>query len=205
MLLLSIAAAQGADKDRPKFAAGQVTDYPNRQTVDKVTIAARAYISDEQTKTAFGKLNPYKHGVLPVLVLIQNGTGGTLALDRMRVEYITPDRRRVEATPAGDVRYITGPDRPKMVTGPIPGGKPRLSRKKNPLDVWEIEGRAFSAKMLPPDETASGFFYFQAPSRRGATLYLTGIREAASGRELFYFEIPLDESPGPAAAAEPPK
>lgn len=157
-----------------------------------MTVAARAYTSEEQAKAAFGKLNPYRHGVLPILVIIENGSNQTLALDRMRVEYLTPERRRVEATPADEVRYIQGPERPGMVTGPIPGGRPRLSRRKNPLDAWEIEGRAFAARVLPPKQTASGFFYFQAPYRSGGTLYVTGLREAASGRELFYFEIPLE-------------
>ena len=47
--------------------------------------------------------------------------------------------------------------------------------------------------MLPPGEQANGFFYFQTSHRRGAKIYLTGIREANSGKELFYFEIPLSE------------
>ena len=41
-------------------------------------------------------------------------------------------------------------------------------------------------------QSANGFFYFQTAHRQGARLYLTGIREAATGKELFYFEIPLD-------------
>lgn len=157
-----------------------------------MTVAARVYVRDEQAKAAFGKLNPYRHGVLPVLVLIHNGTDQTLALEHMRVDYITPDRQRVEATPAADVRFLSAPDRPGMVTGPIPGGKPRISKKKNPLNTWEIEGRAFAARALPPKDTASGFFYFQVLHRSGSALYLTGIREASTGKELFYFEIPLE-------------
>jgi hypothetical protein len=46
--------------------------------------------------------------------------------------------------------------------------------------------------MLPPGQSASGFVYFQAASLQGAKLYVTGIRDAGSGQELFYFEIPLD-------------
>ena len=46
--------------------------------------------------------------------------------------------------------------------------------------------------MLPPGESANGFFYFQAIPESGATLYITGIRNAATGQELFYFELPLD-------------
>lgn len=183
-----------AAKEPPKFNPGPITDYPNRQTIEQVTIAARAYASEALAKTAFGKLNPNRHGVLPVLVLIENGAEETLVLERMRVEYIMPDRRRVEATPASEVRYLQAPDRPGMVTGPIPGGRPRLAGRKNPLDAWEIEGRAFVARALPPRQTASGFFYFHAPYRSGSMLYVTGLRRAPSGRELFYFEIPLDEA-----------
>jgi len=46
--------------------------------------------------------------------------------------------------------------------------------------------------MLPPGELASGFFYFQTPHRPGGVLYITGIREASTRRELFYFEIPFE-------------
>ena len=42
-------------------------------------------------------------------------------------------------------------------------------------------------------ETASGFFYFRTFFRGGATLLLRGMRQAATGKELFYFEIPLDK------------
>jgi hypothetical protein len=46
--------------------------------------------------------------------------------------------------------------------------------------------------MLPTSQSASGFFYFQTGLQRGATIYLNGLREAGSGKELFYFEIPLE-------------
>jgi hypothetical protein len=95
----------------------------------------------------------------------------------------------VEATPARDVRYLRGPNRPGVITGP--SGKPKILSKKNPLDAWEIEGRAFAAQTLPAGQSASGFFYFQTGLQRGATVYLSGLTEAATGKELFYFEIPL--------------
>jgi hypothetical protein len=46
--------------------------------------------------------------------------------------------------------------------------------------------------MLPAHESANGFFYFQARMLPGAHLYLTGIQQAASGKDVFYFEIPLE-------------
>ena len=60
------------------------------------------------------------------------------------------------------------------------------------LSAWEIEGRAFAPKMLPAHESANGFFYFQARMLPGAHLYLTGIQQASSGKDVFYFEIPLE-------------
>ena len=193
IVLLSIAAAQGTGKDQPKFSPGPIGNYPNRQTSDQVTVAAQPYTREAEAQAAFGKVNPYRHGVLPILVIVQNDSDQSLALDRMIVEFITPSRDRVEATPAADIRFLTGPRQPSLTPGPIPGRIPRISRNKNPLNTWEIEGRAFSARMLPPKESASGFFYFQAPYRSGSKLYLTGIRQASSGKELLYFEIVLDK------------
>ncbi|MGD0497484.1 MAG: hypothetical protein ABSC23_03505 [Bryobacteraceae bacterium] len=185
---MSIAAASAADKD--SFHAPAVAHMAHRQTNGQVTIGADPYLSGEKVKAAFDKLNPYQYDVLPVLVVIQNGAGQTLRVDNLHVEYVGPNGDRVMATPAGDVKYVHGPSRPGMITGPGAGVK--VLSKKNPLDAWEIEGRAFAAKMLPAGQTASGFFYFATGIQRGATLYLSGITEAATGKELLYFEIPLE-------------
>jgi hypothetical protein len=192
IVLLAAAAGLAADKEKPKFAPAPIESYQNRQTAEGVTVAAEAYRSDSQTTSAFGKLDPNKYGVLPVLVVIRNSSGQTLSLDRLRIEFVTSDREHIEATPAKDIRYLAGAQRPKVYTLPIPGAPPRISKKKNPLDAWEIEGHAFSARMLPANETASGFFYFRTFYHPGSTFLLSGIREAGTGKELFYFEIPLN-------------
>jgi hypothetical protein len=74
---------------------------------------------------------------------------------------------------------------------PRPLGLPPSSKIKQPLGEWEIEGRAFAAEMIPPGESASGFFYFQTGHRSGSTLFVSGLRDAASNQELIYFELPL--------------
>jgi hypothetical protein len=191
LLFASIAAVFAADKEQPAFRAPVAAAMPHRQTNEEVTVAAEPYASGDKIKAAFGKLDPYEYGILPVLVVIENSGKAAIRMDRLKVEYVGSGRERVEATPARDIRYLQGPDRPKMITGP--GGKPKILKpKKNPLDAWEIEGRAFAAKMLPPGQSASGFFYFQSTFRPGATFYLSGLTEASKGRELFYFEIPLE-------------
>ena len=41
-------------------------------------------------------------------------------------------------------------------------------------------------------ESAHGFLYFESGFQRGMRLYLTGLEEAATGKELFFVEIPLE-------------
>ncbi len=189
-LFMSIAALLAADKETALFKAPAASSLTNHQTNSQITIGADAYISGEKVKTAFGKLDPYQYGVLPVLVVIQNDSGKTIRLDQLKAVYVGPNNDRVEATPAKEVRYLEGPNRPRMIPGP--GGQVKvLKGKKNPLEAWEIEGRAMSAQMLPAGQTASGFYYFQTGLQRGATLYLSGLSEAATGKELLYFELPL--------------
>jgi len=180
---MSIAAAFAADNKT--FKAPAVADLAHKQTNEKLTIAVDPYVSGDKVKAAFGKLNPYEHGVLPVLVVIQNDTGKTIQLKNIRVEYVGPHGDRAVATPANEVKYVTPPKQPTQV-GAI------TIHSKNPLDVWEIEGRAFQALMLPVGSTASGFFYFQTGIQQGATLYLSGLTEAGTNRELVYFEVPLN-------------
>jgi hypothetical protein len=191
VLLLSIITVFGADKEK-KFEPAPVDSYANRQTVEKLTVAAEPFDTAEKARQAFGKLNPNQYGILPILVVMQNNSDQALSLETMRVEYILPSRQRIDATPARDVARAQGVKRPNIYPGPLPSPVPRSTSRKSPLSAWEIEGRAFAAKMLPPGETASGFFYFQTPHRAASVLYITGIREAASRRELFYIEIPFE-------------
>lgn len=190
-VVMSLALLSGADKKDDRFSPGPAASYSSHQTNDKVTVAAVPYDTEDLTRTAFGKTNPNQHGILPVLVVIQNDTDQALKLDSIEVEYIGPDNRRVENTPASDVAYSAeGPRRPKMGSGAptIPG----LGKHKNPLSGWEIEGRAFAPRMLPAHEAANGFFYFQTRLLPGARFYLTGIRVASTGKDIFYFEIPIE-------------
>jgi hypothetical protein len=188
--LLSIATVLAADKEKPPFKPGPASSYPAHQTIEKITIAAAPFITDEQASTAFGKVNPYTHGILPVLVVLENGTGKALSLD-LQAEYVDPDRQHLDAVPPGDVPRLQGAKKPSIPgtsRNPLPHRAP-----KSPLDIWEIPGRAFAVKMAPIGETVSGFFYFQTTHRTGSKLYLTGIKDAATGKDYFYFEIPLDK------------
>lgn len=186
-LLFGLPVLLWAVGEKDQFTPPSV-DQLEKQTISGVTIAAKAFDTEALCKPAFGKLNPNKYGVLPVWVVVKNASNKTVKLDQALFQYIDLNRRKIEATPANEVRYANSPSRPKMTPSPlpIPRGKP-----KNPLEAFEIEGRSLAAKMLPPGESAHGFVYFQTDHRGGEKLYVTGLRDAASGEELFYFEVPL--------------
>ena len=181
IVLLSITAAFAVDK-KPGFAPEPAASYPGHRTQEKITIAAKPYNTAELAGTAFGKVKPHERGILPVLVVMQNDTGKALALDLKHLEAMTPD---------DVIRFEAIQQRPgtKTATQRLPGVR---TPKKGPLNTPEIEGRAFLMKLLPPGETAKGFVYFEADEVKGAQLYLTGIKDAASNQPYFYFEIPLD-------------
>jgi len=191
MVLLSIAVAGAADKDKSRFAPAPASSFPGHQTLEKITIAAIPYVTEEQVHLAFDKPNPNKYGVLPVLVVMENGTGKALRLD-LRAQYIDVDSRHIDATPVDDVLYIGGSDRPPKMPGSNPLPFPRRA-KHGPLNTPEISGRAFAVRMLPVGESANGFFYFQTGYHPGSRLYLTGIKDAATGKDYFYFDLPLDQ------------
>ena len=187
---MSIAFA-GAPADAT-FQARPVTDYPHRQTSEKITIAVEQFVTDEQTKDAFGKTNPWRNGILPVLVVVKNDSDAALRVDRLRFVYQLPDRTKVDATPAADLKYLKGAKQPSNNPSPTVGGIKLGKNQKNPMAAWEIEGRAFSAKVIPPGQSANGFVYFQTPTTsEAASLYISGLVNASTGNELYYFEIPL--------------
>lgn len=188
LLTASITAVRGADKDKTKFDVKPAASYPHHQTSENVTIAAQPFESDEETREPFGKVNPNRYGVLPVLIVIQNDGRDAIKIDRIKFNYTMPDGNQIEATPAQDVKYLRGAKPPDALPIDI-----RIHKKpKNPLAEWEIEGRAFAAKMLPAGQSASGFVYFQVEQPSAAALVdISGLTDPVTGKELFYFEIPM--------------
>src|SRR5690349_9131305 len=103
-LFMSIAAAFAADKPEP-FRANSAASYTHHQTGDGVTIGVDPYASGEKLKAAFGKLDPNQYGILPVLVVIQNDSGKSIRLDRLKASYTAAGGNRIDATPASEVKF----------------------------------------------------------------------------------------------------
>lgn len=168
---------------------GKAADYPN-QTASQITIGAKPFASDAETEPVFGKKADFnKYGILPVLVVIENRRSKTLDLRDLEVTLVGRKGQHVDPLKPDEVAYIALPaQRPTTAKLPFPTPK-----KKNPLNVPELTGRAFVSKLVPPGDSASGFFYFEAQAEPGMKLYLNKLREQPSGEEILYFEFPITE------------
>jgi hypothetical protein len=185
---LNQSVVSGADEP---FRAGAAASYAH-QTSGPVTIGAKPYDKQELTETAFGKkLDLLKYGVLPVLVVVENKGKEAVDLQSLDVSLVASDGRHAPPVAPEDLMRLGSPGkRPGIKQTPIP-----MPKKKNPMSSPELVERAFAAKMLPPGDSASGFFYFEAKPERGDKLYVNGVREARSGKDIMYFEFPLEQQP----------
>jgi hypothetical protein len=180
-------AVSAAEKS---FQAGRATDYAHQQS-DHVTLGAKSFDTEEQTAEVFGKkADLLKYGIVPVLVVVENGGDRSVDLQDMKVSLVSSDGRHVDAMNPDDLQFQGKHKHPTV--GPMPRLPVSLPKKGNPLASPEVADRAFSAKMLPPKDSANGFFFFEARPEPGDKLYVTGIRDARSGEEIMYFEFPLD-------------
>lgn len=172
------------------FKAPAAADMAAKVSLDQVIIGVEAFDTNEKTSRAFGKVDPNKFEVLPVLVVIQNNRKSPLKVSPIEVQYIVPGLGKVEALRGDEVASAAGgPTRPNLGPKPLPIP---TRRKKNPLTAPEIEGRAWAAKMIAAGESAYGFFYFNIRHRTNAKIYLNGLVDAATSKEIFYFEIPFE-------------
>jgi hypothetical protein len=188
-IALAVAAAVvGTSAEDKPFRAGAASAYAH-QTSEQVTIGAKSYDTQELTAEAFGKKTDLlKYGVLPVLVVIENKRQKALDLRNLEVNLVAADGRHAGPVSPEDIPFL-GKRSKTPTMNPVPNPLPK---KKNPLNAPQIVERAFAAKMLPPGDSTSGFFYFEARPEAGDKLYLNGLRDTPSGKEILYFEFGLD-------------
>lgn len=172
---------------------------PAKQAQAGVTVAVKPYHTDAAMKEAFNKADPMKYGLFPVLLVITNDGDAILNLEAMQVRYITARGEGIDDIPVADVirwnpKGAQPRDRPRYIP-PVPGmNRPKV--KKGPLSKPEVENSGFEAPVLPPGESAQGFFFYNITNTEdplsNANMYISGIRNLATGQDLFYFEISLE-------------
>lgn len=176
------------------------TKLPAKQSQGEVTVAVKPYHTEERMKEAFNKADPMKYGLFPVLLVVTNGGNAILNLEQMSVRYISARGDGIDDIPAADVvrwnpKGAQPRDKPRYIPS-VPGmNRPKV--KKGPLAKPEVENSGFDAPVLAPGESAQGFFFYNVTNTEDpvskARMYISGIKNLATGQDLFYFEIDLQD------------
>ncbi|GEM_PF-3418306 len=191
MVMLAPVLLTAVASDPPRVRPREASTYESRDSHEGITVAAEAYVTDEQIKTAFGNHDPRKYGVLAVYVVFFNTSKDALKLDTLDIT-LERARMKFEQIPGGEVsRRLNGFKAPNGVKPP-----------KIKAPISPVVDQEFLLKLIPPGETAGGFLYFDrffnlsgdgpTPSERAEShLYLNRIQWAGTGRELMFFDIAL--------------
>jgi hypothetical protein len=198
-----MAAVLALRADTKPFApppAAHAKTYPAHESHDdeKVSIAIDPF--DMPDKAKIFKIHYQEKGFLPIRLIISNDSDNYLMLTDLQIQYITVKRDKIEPATTDDiyrrvVRLKRNPSSPR-VPMPIP-----LPRDKSPVTkdgkeaVDELDQAQFVPNPVDPHSIRSGFLFFDISGidtpEAGAHLYLTGLK--MGGKELFYFDIPLEK------------
>lgn len=199
LVLAAIALEAGDKKGFSPPPATHAKTYPAHESHndEKVSIAIDPF--DMADKATIFKANYKEHDFLPVRVIISNDGDKPLMLDDLIIEYITVNRHKLEPATKDDLyrrlaRTGPRPDKPSVPL-PIPlpkrGQKPAVSKEV----LAEIDDAQFLTFPVEPHSISSGFVFFDISGietpEAGAHVYLSGMK--AGGKELFYFDIPLEK------------
>ncbi len=183
----------------PVYRAKTADKYPSKQKQGDVVVAVKAFVSDKDQVSAFGNTKPYKHGVVPLLLVISNRGRNSYSLEKMQVRFITGQSEGLEPLSADDLVTLNPKGHQpsgRKVPLPVPGLGAGKKVRKGPLNRDEIRQNAFVAPIVTPESTASGFMFYYTgteESLKNSFAYITGIYDITDGKDLFYFEIPLKD------------
>jgi hypothetical protein len=201
LLLAAVLALYADTKPFSPPAANHAKTYPAHESHDdeKVSIAIDPY--DLPDKAKIFKTNYQEKGFLPIRLIISNDSDQTIMLTDLKIEYITVKRDKIEPATTDDIyrRIVHLKRNPSSQRTPIPLPIPRGSGSPVSKDAKQAMEELDAAQFIPypiePHAIRSGFLFFDISGievpEAGAHVYLTGM--TAGGKELFYFDIPLEK------------
>ena len=194
---LLLLRARAADHEAPP--AGVATSYPafDLHPDDKVAIAADPY--NTQEKASIFRFKYLQYGFMPIRIIVTNNGDKPISLIDARINFITAMGDKIPAAEPEDViRRIGGIKRPDggyKLPGPLPRVGNKSSTKNKDVDA-DFQSFEYSAVAVEAHTTRAGFLFYDVDGLAnplvGAKLNLRMLRNA-EGKELFYFEIPLDK------------
>ncbi|HTU03054.1 MAG TPA: hypothetical protein VMG58_14595 [Candidatus Sulfotelmatobacter sp.] len=185
-------AAAGCSGSPPPVPTGPVQSYALRQAQRGVQVALDPFFTEARTRDAFTGGDEFPaRGVLPVHVILENGSAGAVQPDPLGAILFRPDGRVPAMSPEDAFALV------KLQVGwwaigagLLGGAAPGYRNEARSRDLRE---RALPDKPVANGAAAKGFLYFSIPSDI-SNLAGSWVRlpvRLASGDEIA-FEIPLE-------------
>ena len=199
LALLPLAAhAEKPRKPRPALPAAQ---YPLHDTHPQEHVTVAAEPGDTKETAPDTRLDYFRHGFMPVRVIVSNDSDQALTLDDARILFISPETTLPENA-ASDEELQRRMFALKSVAGhkiPLPAPLPSITVHGKPVDkkiLADDNDFGFPGTTVAPHTTASGYLFYDVrdldePVLKGATLELRKARWSATNKQLEAFEIPL--------------
>jgi hypothetical protein len=184
-----------------------ISSYEARQVQGGVQVALDPYFQEDRAKQVFSTADQFSEaGLLPVQVLIQNGSARQVKVDPVNFLLVRPNGQQGISLSAQDAFSMVRKAVGLWALFPIVGQS--AVGIQNDQRLREFEGRALREVEIQPDQSASGFVYFQLPPSESnlAGSRVLCVLHAGGGKELNY-EIQLAgrrDAP-PQASAPAPK
>lgn len=196
MVLSCLCAIAGKEFAMPAAQAARTYPAHDEHPMEKVAIAVDPYDSDAKASIFSAKYRNY--GYVPVFFVITNDGDQPISLVGIKAQLNTKDRSKLLPATTDDLlRRLSRPKRnDRQNTLPIPLPKKEVKGGVSGKTMEEIDQAQFGAKAVEPHSTARGFLFFDVSDisdpLAGATFYLMGVQDA-SGKEMMYFEIPMEK------------
>jgi len=190
--------ASASDHEAP--VVRPATDFPAVETHpdEHVSIAADPYNTPE--KCEIFRVDYLKYGFMPIRLIVTNNGDKPISLVDARIHFISRDGDKIPAAKSDDIVRASTFDSKAGRTIPLPAplpsihGKAKTSTKNIEADFATFE---YAALAVEPHTTRAGFLFYDVNGLqdplKGAHLYLRMLH-SADGKDLFYFEIPLDKA-----------
>lgn len=204
LALLAAPAFASKDYKPPAIKAAQAYPAHEEHANEHLTIAVEPYDTAEKQKIF--PVNFAAHGLLPVLLVISNDGDQPVSLTDMKIQFITGERDKLTPASSDDIyRRLANPRATDRPTIPLPIPRRKVKGTVSPKTMDDIQSSQFAAKAVEPHSTRSGFLFFDVqglPSLAGTHILFTSLHNG-QGRDLMFFEIPLDKYFGAARGTSP--
>jgi hypothetical protein len=197
VLMVLVLAVYARDFVMPKLIPATSMAFRDSHPQEMLTVGADAY--DTSQKASLFHPDMRTHAVLPVLVVITNDAGESVALTQVHFQLVTRDRAKADPYTIDDLRRVFTAIRPPgsrtqdKLPIPLPG-KNKAHGGLSQKDHDELEHAMFAVHTVEPHSSQQGFLFFDVGDledpTQGARLFVTGVNDA-HGHELMYFEVPL--------------